>query len=434
EEDITPFSLSDLGLSAEEIAAFEGAQDNTDPAPREHEAPQSLEQTDEPDLTPFSFEELGLSAAEMAMLQDTDMEIEVPAAPTEPAPPEAPADVEPFSFDDLSLSADDDTFASLDTIQDDTPARYEEGNRMSAENQDEDEFGLQPFSLDELGLSSEEISALERMSIPAEDALPLVRDDEPADEHELDDIAPFDWSTSMDDEESFAPSGLLSSLSQGNLSDSDLPGDLRPFSLEDLNLETSFSEFGEDDDSLPPSLQPFSLEDAPDVNRPSASSGLRPRMPSALPTDTDEEPGQSSAAYSWQVPSSKSNTDFLSGGAPHESADDSIFSKLKQRRNELPPDDEPPLPPVDLSSEDEESQFFSEDDISLRLEETEYLSQEALSGVTGMAAHMAATRSEQPRLPKTKQPNRQQMSSRLKQHSARPLNQPPILPGSQSLR
>ncbi|WP_129678358.1 lipopolysaccharide assembly protein LapB, partial [Candidatus Chloroploca sp. Khr17] len=125
--DLTPFSLDDLGLSADEIAQLEAA------VPAEEAAPAAAAE-DDVDLTPFSLDDLGLSADELAQLEA--------AVPAEEAAPAAEDDVDltPFSLDDLGLSADE--IAQLEAA---VPA--EEAAPAAAA---EDDVDLTPFSLDDL--------------------------------------------------------------------------------------------------------------------------------------------------------------------------------------------------------------------------------------------------------------------------------------------
>ncbi|MFV9507544.1 MAG: hypothetical protein AB4911_23585, partial [Oscillochloridaceae bacterium umkhey_bin13] len=128
---LEPFSLADLGLSPDEIAALEAAQAGESVAP----APE------EPVLEPFSLADLGLSPEEIAALEAT--QASEPAAPT----PEEPV-LEPFSLADLGLSPEE--IAALEAAQAGEPAAPTP-----------EEPVLEPFSLTDLGLSPEEIAALE---------------------------------------------------------------------------------------------------------------------------------------------------------------------------------------------------------------------------------------------------------------------------------
>ncbi|MGB9737215.1 tetratricopeptide repeat protein [Chloroflexus sp.] len=107
EPELQPFSLADLGLSAEEIAQFEGTA-----------APSA---SAEPELKPFSLADLGLSAEEIAQLEGT-------AAPSTGGTliTDEFGDLQPFSLDDLD-------FGAGSTGEDLPPS-------------------LQPFSLDDLAL------------------------------------------------------------------------------------------------------------------------------------------------------------------------------------------------------------------------------------------------------------------------------------------
>ena len=106
EPDMTPFSLADLGLSDEEIAAL-GLGDmvsatTSEPAAATEPTP---EQRDESEMALFSLEDLGLSNDEVvAPVDDSASQAEAVVAPGEP-------DMAPFSLADLGLS--DEEIASL---------------------------------------------------------------------------------------------------------------------------------------------------------------------------------------------------------------------------------------------------------------------------------------------------------------------------------
>jgi hypothetical protein len=101
---MTPFSLSDLGLSEDEIAAL-GL--DTSPATEEPEAPAAAPEpaseptpaapepaAEEPAMTPFSLSDLGLSEDEIAALGATEAAVEESVAPEPeltPEPVSAPA-------------------------------------------------------------------------------------------------------------------------------------------------------------------------------------------------------------------------------------------------------------------------------------------------------------------------------------------------------
>ncbi|MFV9507543.1 MAG: RNA polymerase sigma factor region1.1 domain-containing protein, partial [Oscillochloridaceae bacterium umkhey_bin13] len=149
---LEPFSLADLGLSPEEIAQLEAANETPAATP------------EEPAIKPFSLADLGLSPDELAQLEAADKgELPFPVTGetivpgwsrgeqpelTPFAADEPPAssndattgfdDVEPFSFDDFDLEG-----AAAGT----TPAA------TSAPNEFDDAVaGVEPFSLDDLGL------------------------------------------------------------------------------------------------------------------------------------------------------------------------------------------------------------------------------------------------------------------------------------------
>src|SRR6266498_485792 len=133
---ITPFSLSDLGLSDDEIAGF-GGPSNTAPT-------QPSASDDEPTITPFSLSDLGLSDDEMAGLDSLQAESNQPA-PSASAQAslgglsnrsgdadaadtaDLPIDLQPFSFDDFDLNAESGTSAHMSGLP----------------------SALQPFSLDD---------------------------------------------------------------------------------------------------------------------------------------------------------------------------------------------------------------------------------------------------------------------------------------------
>ena len=124
EPDMTPFSLADLGLSDEEIAALGlgGAQPAaTEPVAEETPA------SDEPNLAPFSLSELGLSDEEISSLGPSGTQ----PALSEPAPAETPAsdepDLTPFSLSELGLSNNEiSSFGLDDTVPEAPVAPVEE--------------------------------------------------------------------------------------------------------------------------------------------------------------------------------------------------------------------------------------------------------------------------------------------------------------------
>jgi tetratricopeptide (TPR) repeat protein len=98
---MAPFSLTDLGLSDDEIASL--GLDETSTTTPAQPAP-----SDEPEMTPFSLTDLGLSDDEIASLGLDETSTTTPA---QPAPSDEP-EMAPFSLTDLGLS--DDEIASLD--------------------------------------------------------------------------------------------------------------------------------------------------------------------------------------------------------------------------------------------------------------------------------------------------------------------------------
>jgi tetratricopeptide (TPR) repeat protein len=332
EPDLTPFSFEELGLSPDEIAALS--------------EPGRAEPAGEPELTPFSFEELGLSPDEIAALNEPGR-----------AEPAGEPELTPFSFEELGLSSDE--IAALNEIDSTTPAappvsaEVEPAAFASADlsqGLDADagaEPALTPFSLDDLGLSPEEIAALE--SAGAQDAAAArqaVRDEA--------ERMPFD---ALDSEQ--APFEISHDL-----------GDVEPFSLDDLDLSLVGDEADFGAGSLPPSLQPFSLDDA----------ALTP--PNAPPPDVPLESGEESDAgggYSWQQPAAKKSTDFLTGSGQAEPSGPSIFSKLKQRAADLPREEPPPLPPV-ADDDVDVAHFFSNDHDNVSLRDDDAGQPERLTG------------------------------------------------------
>jgi hypothetical protein len=110
----------------------------------------------EPELTPFSLEELGLSAEEIAALNAGD-EPTAEAAPEAPAEPEAGEDelgVSPFSFDDLDMGSTDMPTAS--------PEAAPEPDQLSQQTDQLEglsDLDIEPFSLDELGLGTDVLTS-----------------------------------------------------------------------------------------------------------------------------------------------------------------------------------------------------------------------------------------------------------------------------------
>jgi tetratricopeptide (TPR) repeat protein len=320
-----PFSLEELGLSPDEIAALDSV--TTPPA---ETAPAEEAPSDIGAMQPFSLEELGLSPEEIASLDS------VATPPAEEAPSEIGA-LQPFSLEELGLSPDE--IASLDSAA--TPPAEEAPTEIGA---------LQPFSLEELGLSPEEIA-----SLSGEPILPQAETSQP-DDVEID-MQPF----SLDDID-IEGGGYQPAVKPGIGFDiGDVPPDLQPFSMEEL--ETGGLSGQTDIGELPPSLQPFSLDEPPAPQRP-RMAGLTPEEASESPIE-EEEPFIP-RGFSWQQPAQRTEPTFLhtaSSTAPAETG--TIFEKLQKQRESvrLPGAEEPPTPPI---APDEHLGLFSLDDISLR--------------------------------------------------------------------
>lgn len=107
EPDMAPFSLTDLGLSPDEIALMQ-------PPVAEDASIAPTLSTDEPDMAPFSLADLGLSPDEIALIQGESVPPDAPATTTTPAnfdePLSALTDVQPFNW---SLDVDDPDASAL---------------------------------------------------------------------------------------------------------------------------------------------------------------------------------------------------------------------------------------------------------------------------------------------------------------------------------
>uniref|UniRef100_UPI00272E4912 RNA polymerase sigma factor region1.1 domain-containing protein n=1 Tax=Candidatus Chloroploca sp. Khr17 TaxID=2496869 RepID=UPI00272E4912 len=224
----------------------------------------------------------------------------------------------------------------------------------------EDDVDLTPFSLDDLGLSADEIAQLEA-AVPAEEAAPAAAAEDDVD------LTPFsldDLGLSADELANFeaaiaaeeAGKGQEMRQTQGTeeegtaafseMIDLDLNfDDLQPFSLDDLDL----SNLEEGTEGLPSFLQPFSLEEA-----------------TATPSEKEAPERDEPEIFSWQEPAARERTSFGQQEEPEPSGV-SIFGKLTQQAAERPPHEPPPLAPVD-DEEAEASGYFSDDDVALREE------------------------------------------------------------------
>jgi len=246
-------------------------------------------------------------------------------------PPSAVADHDTF-LDSLLSSTSTPTGLTLDEI----------GVDVSGAPITPSEPTLQPFSLEELGLSAEEIAQLEGQA--------------PAAEPELKPFSLEDLGLSSEEIAQLRGASALSTPTSGTETfDDDLSG-LQPFSLDDLEFGSATT--GSD---LPSTLQPFSLDDL----------ALDEEMTAPPESSTETiEPG----IYSWQEPSSRSSGIQIPQEA--EPTGPSIFSKLLERASHLPPFEEPPLSSVELTEADVAA-YFSSDDVSLREEDD---SEERLTG------------------------------------------------------
>ncbi|MCX7791175.1 MAG: hypothetical protein N2378_11095, partial [Chloroflexaceae bacterium] len=225
---------------------------------------------------------------------------------------------------------------------------------------------LTPFSLEELGLSPEEIAQLEAAQTAASG------ESEPA---------PFSPA-----EQQPAPREISSFGAAAEAPAADDLVDITPFSLDDFDLNAPSFELGEGE--LPPSLRAFSLDEPP----------------AATPPRPDEET-EPEGAYSWQQPAAKPQPGFASQQEEETPGQGSIFDRLKARAAALPPQEPEPLRPI-ADEELAQSDYFSHDDVSLREEEAS--GQNRFTGTfrlpreeaatLGVAAGMAAAerRDEQP--------------------------------------
>ena len=306
---------------------------------------------------PFTLTDIGLNDAEISGLKD--FPIATPEAA--PVPPVLGDELEltPFSFEDLGLSPEE--IAALEG----------EPAPTKATPQASDESELTPFSLEDLGLSAEEIAQFEAPTplapLAASSTTNTIQQIE-----SLSSLEPFDW-TSADAE------AVTSEFDEEN----ELSNELTPFSLDDLDLSAS----GAVDlsENLPPSLQPFSIDDmAPPL--------ARPPTPSSLPPSINDNSDR--AGYSWQSPTRKSTGFLRDKDATPLDSGPSIFAKLKQRHEELPPAE--PASPFSNDNDDTASGFFSDDNISLRDEQAVSTTNKFASGFRLPKEHELAADSSQP--------------------------------------
>jgi tetratricopeptide (TPR) repeat protein len=310
EPNMTPFSLADLGLTDEDMAALDLPPEPTAPTTVE---PGAAVASDEPSMTPFSLADLGLTDEDMAAL---DLPPEPAAQASNTSAPSEIEDlglaletgaIQPFSFEDLGLSDEEiaalndldttgdvaPTIASGSTAQnllDEAPTTQALPPVDNIENiSDALASGqIAPFSFADLGLSEEEIAAL---NAPSETITPATSAQAPTE------LQPFAF-----DEAS------LANLNDLTNEQSDFPNDaeLKPFSMAELGLSeeeiASFDELTAEpksgslttsdtdlgfslDDNL--DIQPFSMDD---LGLSSALEGLNDPfgMSTSIPPSTGE--------------------------------------------------------------------------------------------------------------------------------------------------
>jgi hypothetical protein len=251
-------------------------------------------------MTPFSLADLGLSDEEIAALEGGN---------ATPATPSGPANRAEQHTTSLDLEPPDEI---------------------------SDEPALKPFSLDSLGLSDEELAGLDSLDMSS-----------------LPDRPTGDRTTQP------LPTGQPGGADE-DIDTSDLPLDLQPFSLDELDLNTgSTPSVG----GLGSSLQPFSFDEPP--QRPRVSGFVADEGYDAASDEQDSAP--ETGGFSWQEPTQKPQPGFLKSLREEpEAAEGSIFAKLKQRHTQeerVAPTPPPPPPPI---GEDEHLGLFSMDDVPLR--------------------------------------------------------------------
>ncbi|WP_255603532.1 lipopolysaccharide assembly protein LapB [Oscillochloris sp. ZM17-4] len=211
EPEMEPFSLADLGLSEDEVAQLSAAE----PEPAE------------PEMEPFSLADLGLSEDEVAQLSAAEPEMEpfsladlglsedevaqLSAAEPEPAEPE----MLPFSLEDLGLSLDE--VAQLN-------AAAETGQQAQQ---------TEPFSFDDVGVGDAPHTDSPAVGGPSGDTAGLAPFDwSSGDDAEIADDSGFD--SDMDDLQPFSLDDLdLTSVDDYGSGGGSLPPSLQPFSIDD---------------------------------------------------------------------------------------------------------------------------------------------------------------------------------------------------------
>ncbi|MFL5803965.1 MAG: tetratricopeptide repeat protein, partial [Roseiflexaceae bacterium] len=277
--------------------------------------------------------DLGMAPFSLADLDNADMQPPFPPTATASAarPEEQGPALTPFSLSDLGLT--DEEITGLESL-DQAPAADAPAAATEAE-----EPALTPFSLNDLGLTDEEIAGLGDMGGEG-DRLAGGRPRMPDQAY-----------------------GAAPDTSDQGVDISDLPADLQPFSLDELDLsdEPTPSTGG-----LGSSLQPFSFDE---------SLPQRPRVSGFMADEgfegqsEEQENISDSGGFSWQQPSQKPQPGFLKSiRSEPEPAADSIFSKLRQRHEREGPIESPPPPPPPIEVE-EHLGLFSMDDVPLHLDQ-----------------------------------------------------------------
>ena len=145
---VQPFSFADLGLSEEEMALLEGAAPESSATADQPEAPAAPEIENLQDalssgqVQPFSLHDLGLSDDEIAAMGISEAEGLAPAAEL----PEAPA----AQIDEFEVESPAST----------TPNPPSQSSAASGDEEGLLVSDIKPFSLTDLGLSDDEIEAL----------------------------------------------------------------------------------------------------------------------------------------------------------------------------------------------------------------------------------------------------------------------------------
>ncbi|MBV9790104.1 MAG: hypothetical protein JOZ51_18090, partial [Chloroflexi bacterium] len=176
EADALPFSLSDLGLSDDELDALSLDTNTTAEAsalptlPEDMrsdlaETSQPVEATEaEPDMTPFSLSDLGLDEDELSFFEQAqaeqagESETSAPVQPVET--PEGEPDMTPFSLSDLGL--DEDELSFFEQAQAEQTSGADTSAPVESAETTESEADMTPFSLADLGLNEDELAFLEQ--------------------------------------------------------------------------------------------------------------------------------------------------------------------------------------------------------------------------------------------------------------------------------